>query len=175
MDYISLWIHCETWYFWDNQPSSPSDPSPKQLTSWLLESGERKLWECKKRRVSRCWSRMVEPHAIGFLHSFSILQHHTLKVYTLPSWTWLSMCSLYYPITVHIIQKLGSCHTLHAFSREKHAWPTCTLILILTCCPLPEPYLTSWEWSRTLFSELASLRAEPHVTNWNPAIRKALS
>lgn len=41
--------------------------------------------------------------------------------------------------------------------------------LTQTCCPLPEPYFTSCEWSLSLDSKLAIFSTDPHVTSWNPA------
>lgn len=38
-----------------------------------------------------------------------------------------------------------------------------------TCCPLPDPYFTSWEWSLSLDSTLAIFTTDPHVTYWNSA------
>lgn len=50
--------------------------------------------------------------------------------------------------------------------------------LDLTCCPLPEPYFTSWEWSRSPDCWLTNLNVEPHVIAslllneyWNKTIR----
>lgn len=36
-----------------------------------------------------------------------------------------------------------------------------------TCCPLPEPYLTSWEWSLTLCFGLTSFKTLPQVIYLN--------
>lgn len=96
-------------------PSSPWVPSPKQLTSWLFESGERKLWEWRKRRVWRCCKRNIEPQDTGSLvqevNSDKCTPSHFKIV--LPSLTMLSMRSLHQPVTVNIIQKFCTSNTLN--------------------------------------------------------------
>ena len=50
-------------------------------------------------------------------------------------------------------------------------WPESTFFIQLTCCPLPDPYLISWEWSRTLCSGFKSFKTLPQVTYLNPRNR----
>lgn len=40
-----------------------------------------------------------------------------------------------------------------------------TSTAVTDCCPDPEPYFTSCEWSRNLKSVLISFSIVPHVTN----------
>ena len=119
-----------------------------------------------------------------------IKAHHYVNVlHGLPSWTLLSMRTSYYPIAVYVVNKFSTSNTLKVKSSFKYqrVWNYNAQAYNITkspqvargynmqhasntCCPLPEPYLTSWEWRRIFDSALASFRTEAHVTYWNPMV-----
>ena len=49
---------------------------------------------------------------------------------------------------------------------------TDNVIPVTDCWPEPEPYLTSWLWSRTLWAELTSFMTLPQVTACGPLNKK---
>ena len=102
-------------------------------------------------------------------HPHTHTHTHTHTWSTARGWPELSCTHKYVRLYVCFCSSTSCSLSLTSTHTHTHTLTlTHSHTLTHTCCPLPEPYLTSCEWSLSLDSTLAIFTTDPQVTCWNP-------